>query len=230
MRNIEFVNGEFYHIYNRGVLKNNIFADSGDYTRFIHYLYVFNNNSKVRHIARMLKENGQDGQGPALTIIGELLVDIVCWCLMPNHFHLVLKQRIDSGIRKFMHKVETGHAMSFNKKYNRSGVLYEGRFKAILIEKDEYLTHLFRYIHLNPVDLIEPGWKEHGIKDWDKVNGFLESYRWSSHLDCSEKHNFQSILNREAFGWYFKNPKEYKKFLQSWVSKDMYAIGGWILE
>lgn len=230
MRNIKFVNGQFYHIYNRGVLKNNIFLDNSDYVRFIHYLYAFNSVTPIPHIDRVLK----DVRGPASDIIkivrGEPLVDIASWCLMQNHFHLILRQRIDNGIRRFMHKVETGHAMSFNKKYNRSGVLYEGRFKAILIEMDEYLSHLFRYIHLNPVDLIESGWKEKGIEDWDRVNKFLENYRWSSYPDYIGKKNFPSILNKEAFGWYFKSPEEHKKFIQSWVSEDMYTIEELILE
>lgn len=231
MRKIKLDNGLFYHIYNRGVLGSNIFVDSGDYARFIHYLYHFNTQSPASQTKRKL-QNFQHVRGPAsdmLAIVGRL-VDIVCYCLMPNHFHLILRQIIDNGIRKFMHKVETGHAMFFNKKYDRSGVLYQGRFQAILIEEDEYLTHLSRYIHLNPVDLIEPGWKENGIKDWESVNKFLESYKWSSYQDYIGKHNFPSVLNKEPLGWYFKSSEQYKSFVQSWMYKDIGKIKEMMLD
>lgn len=232
MRNIEFINDHFYHIYNRGVLKNNIFTDSGDYARFIHYLYEFNCNSRKhntrRNCGRMFEQN-QNVRGRASNI-GGALVDVICWCLMPNHFHLILRQRVENGIRKFIHKVETGHAMYFNKKYNRSGVFYEGRFKAILIEEDEYLAHLSRYIHLNPLDLIEPGWKENGIKNLKTVSRFLENYKWSSYLDYIGKYNFPSILNKEPMGWYFSSLEEHRKFIQGWLRTDTDTVEELVLE
>lgn len=210
-RKTELVNGQFYHVYNRGVLKSNIFIDNSDYVRFIHDSYEFNDSKdapkhKVRGDASDLSKSRTQS-----------LVDIVCWCLMPNHFHLLVRQVIDNGIFKFIHKLSTGYAMYFNKKHKRSGILFEGPFKSIIIESDEYLTHLTRYIHLNPVDLVESGWKEKGINNWDAVNKFLEGYRWSSYLDYLGNHNFPSIMNNESIKWYFKSVENYKKFVQSWM-------------
>jgi len=98
---------------------------------------------------------------------------------MPNHFHLILTPLVENGIQKFMRKVGTGYAMYFNEKYKRSGSLFENRYKAILINSDSYFLHLTRYIHLNPVKLLYPDWKERKVK-WGKIEKFLKDYRWSS--------------------------------------------------
>lgn len=194
--------------------------------RFIHNQYEFNDIIDASNTRR----NVRGAASNMCKVRTQPMVDIVCYCLMPNHFHLVLRQLIDGGIHKFMHKLATGYAMYFNRKYDRTGILFEGPFKAIPIKEDEYLTHLLRYIHLNPVDLVEPEWKENGIKDWESANKFLENYRWSSYMDYIGKHNFPSILNREPLGWYFKTPEEYKDFVQCWMQKNIKEIEEIIIE
>jgi putative transposase len=107
--------------------------------------------------------------------------------------------------------------MYFNEKYKRVGSLFQGRFKAIEVDSEPYLLQLSRYIHLNPVDLIEPNWKENGLADPKKVNEFLENYRWSSYMDYIGKKNFPSLTSREFLLELFNNsPSEYKKFVKDW--------------
>jgi len=164
-RKISFSIGYFYHIYNRGVDKRDIFMEDGDYIRFLRILSVFNNMERCRSSYR----------GPS----SQKLVGVLCYCLMPNHFHLILTPLVENGIQKFMRKVGTGYAMYFNEKYKRTGSLFENRYKAILIDSDSYFLHLTRYIHLNPVKLLYPDWKERKVK-WGKIEKFLKDYRWSS--------------------------------------------------
>ncbi len=144
---------------------------------------------------------------------------------MPNHFHLIVKQLVDGGITKFMHKLGTGYTLYFNQKYKRTGSLFEGKFKRIYIDKDEYLIHLSRYIHLNPIELIQHDWKKRGIKDWEKVNEFLKNYRWSSYPDYIGKKNFPSVIKKDFLMGYFDKSKEkYEKFVRNWIIEDLKKV------
>ncbi len=195
----EFVEDGFYHIYNRGTEKRDIFLQDQDYVRFIHYLYVCNDSEPIEKV--------QDIQigGPTSDFKGQnRLVNILCFALMPNHFHLLLQQRVDKGVSKFVQKLSTGYTMYFNTKNERNGVLFQGKFKAKPVDDESYLSTLVDYIHLNPVDLFQTNWKEDGIKDVNSTKGFLERYRWSSYLDYTGKKNFPSLLDfnviREVLG------------------------------
>jgi putative transposase len=216
MRKAQLLNNNIYHIYNRGTEKRQIFLDDSDYARFIHYLYEFNNSDVIFNFARDINVRGRTSN----INTKNPFVEIIAFCLMPNHFHLILKQSDENGISNFMHKLSTGYTMYFNKKNKRNGVLFQGRFKSILIENNEYLTHLSRYIHINPVELIEPGWKENGIKNWESVNNFLESYRWSSYLDYIGIKNFPSVINKEIVNSFFQDEQSYKNFINQYLNKD----------
>ncbi|MEI6528476.1 MAG: transposase, partial [bacterium] len=150
MRSIKFAPGEYYHIYNRGVDKREILLDSLDYERFM-LLLAATNNKEVFHISNIkksLKEN-YAGLKTCLEFRNDTLVDIGAWCLMPNHFHLLVKEKENGGIVKFMQRLQTGYTMYFNKKNERSGSLFQGTFKAEHLAGDNYLKYLFSYIHLN---------------------------------------------------------------------------------
>jgi putative transposase len=230
MRDIEFANNEYYHIYNRGVDKRKIFINKNDYIRFLHDLYEFNNQERAPEFARVSRHNVGASASHIEKKSRKELVNIICFCLMPNHFHLILEQIVEDGISRFMHKLGTGFAMAFNIKYKRSGTLFQGKFKAVHIRDETYLTHLSRYIHLNPVELKEKKWKEIGIKDWNKANQFLEDYRWSSYLDYIGKENFPSIINRKLILDIFDNEKKYRKFIREWLVKDISKIEDMLLE
>ncbi|MEK9130130.1 MAG: transposase [Patescibacteria group bacterium] len=228
MNNRIFLNNNFYHIYNRGVDKRVIFQNQKDHYRFIHDLYEFNNKNPVLNYIQPMRKN-INIENPT-SKKRKLLVDIMCFCLMPNHFHLILRQKVENGITEFMRKLGTGYTNYFNTEYQRSGVLFQGRFKAIDIQKDEYLMHLSRYIHLNPIELIENNWKKNGIKNYKKINDFLENYRWSSYLDFIDKKNFPSIINNDFLMSYFKGGKDYKKFIFELILNDFEKINNIILE
>ena len=164
-KRVDFVIGYFYHIYNRGVDKKTIFGDESDYMRFMEYLYFFNDDKPAG--------------GPS-SEERDKLVEVLCFQLMPNHFHLILTPKKDNGIVKFMRKCMTGYAMYYNKKYKRTGVLFETRYKAKLIDSDAYFCHLTRYIHLNCLELVFPDWEKNGIPKWEKAVQFLKNYKWSS--------------------------------------------------
>jgi len=211
MQKPQFVNNEFYHIYNRGVEKRNIFLDEKDYFRFIHDLFEFNDENLTLNTNYYLKKDKIGGEGGE-SIIGvqlpyikaereprKLLVSILGFCQMPNHYHLILRQRKEGGIVRFMQKLGTGYTNYFNQKQERVGPLFQGRFKAVHINQEEHLQHLFFYVHFNSLDLIEPAWREGKINDYQKTIKFLDSYRWSSYLDYIGKHNFPSVTQDRDF-------------------------------
>lgn len=212
--------GEFYHIFNRGNNKSSIFLNDSDKKRFIKLLYLC--NSSVPVVFKTI-------QGQPLDKIkrGETLVDIGTYCLMPNHFHLLLKEKKEGGISRFLEKMLTGYSMYFNKKYGRTGPLFEGRFKAQHADTDEYLKYLFAYIHLNPVKMIDPEWKENGITDCAKVKEYLEEYDFSSYLDYVSDQNREEelILNKSEFPEYFNSFKEFDEFINEWLNYPRAALG-----
>ena len=136
---------------------------------------------------------------------------------MPNHFHLFLRQAVDSGISRFMQKLGTGYTMYFNQKHDRVGGLFQGGFKAARIERESHFLYLPHYIHLNPLDLYMPSWRDGRIIDPHKVFKFLESYRWSSYLDHTGKKNFPSIISSAIFKHSFGTPKEYRVSFREWI-------------
>lgn len=178
--------GETYHVYNRGAHKRDIFKDEADYLRMKMLLYLHNGKAPVIMRDILSKYKGRS----YVDVFGneqpdKTLVDILAYCLMPNHFHIVLQQKSDNGITKFIRKVGTGYSMYFNTKYEHSGVLFQGRFKSSHIDNDAYHRYIFAYVHLNPIELVESKWKEGGIKSPGKVRKFLHGYAHSSFYDYS---------------------------------------------
>jgi putative transposase len=213
-RYIEFSIDEFYHIFNRGNDKRNIFLKFSDYERFIKLLFVCNSSKPV--VFKTI-------QGGALDKIdrGEVLVDIGAYCLMPNHFHLLIHEQKEDGISLFMQKLSTAYSMYFNKRHNRTGKLFEGVFRAEYVDKDEYLEYLFAYIHLNPIKLIDPKWREDGIQDMDGAKKYLKEYKYSSYQDyVGEKRPESIILNKEAFPEYFESVKDFDDFITDMMKFD----------
>ncbi|MEA2112640.1 MAG: transposase [Patescibacteria group bacterium] len=147
IRKIPFVQGEYYHIYNRGVDKRVVFSDGYDFKRFKECLVEFNTASCVGSLEERRKEKNRH----PMPVFGEekKLVDIIAYCLNSNHFHLILTPLVDNGISKFMHKLGMGYTNFFNIKNSRSGSLFQGKFKAIHIDSDEYLTLVGAYVNLN---------------------------------------------------------------------------------
>ncbi len=210
LRKTNFVLDEYYHIYNRGNSKQTIFIDTEDYNHFVKLLYLC--NSKRSIVVRDLSKNSYDFNRE------ETLVHIGAYCLMPNHFHLLIKEKMENGITKFMQKISTAYSMYFNKKYKRTGGLFEGKFKSQHISNDRYLKYLFSYIHLNPVKLIDSKWKEAGIKDIKKATEYLKKYIYSSYLDYLGEDRLRvKILDRNKFPKYFPSKSSFNKEIFDWL-------------
>lgn len=211
MKRISFAPDEFYHIYNRGTEKINIFLNKSDYFRFLLLLYHCNSNKST--VLRLENKNFD------LNTEREAIVDICAYCLMPNHFHLLLHERIEGGISRFMQKLSTGYTMYFNKRYERNGVLFQGKFKSSHADEDEYLKYLFSYIHLNPVKLIDPHWKENGISDHNSANKYLEKYDYSSYPDYIRADRPEGvIITKDTMPDYFISGADYERTVNDWLN------------
>ncbi len=213
-RKINFTQGEFFHIYNRGNSKQKIFHDKEDYFRFITLLFTCNSVNDFNSFASRRKD-----ESAYLFERGGQLVSIGAWVLMPNHFHILITEKIEGGVSKFMQKLSTGYVMYYNKKYKRVGSLFEGKYKAQHLDNDKYLKYIFSYMHLNPVKLIQKDWKEKGVKNKKEALSFLESYIYSSYFDYIENKRIQNqILNKEDFPKYFPNKNSFKEEIFEWIN------------
>jgi len=220
-RKIKFVEEEYYHIYNRGVDKRTIFLDTQDHKRFMLILAACNSveelpNNELRNTT--LVDLAQFEQPSPLVSIG-------VYSLMPNHFHILIKEIQPMGISRFMHRLSTAYTMYFNEKYNRAGSLFEGTFKARHVNHDIYLRYLFAYIHLNPLKLVDSKWKEGKNFNVKRNQAFLAEYTSSSYIDyCGVVRAENIIIDRKAFPEYFKNAEEFKTSISSWF---IHSEGDW---
>lgn len=137
---------------------------------------------------------------------------------MGTHFHLLFREINPGGISRFMKKLITAYAMYFNIRNHRSGALFEGRFRAQHITSDAHLKYLYSYIHLNPVEHIEPNWKDEGIKNLTRTMRYLTDYQYSSFLDYSGTRRPQAaILKATDFPNYFRRKNGFIREILSWL-------------
>lgn len=190
-RSIPFANGEYYHVFNRGVAKIPIFNQIRDYKRFVKTMLYYQIDDPKPKFSQFKPEK---------TILNtdKTIVDIISYCLMPNHFHFLLKQNRENGITEFVSKLSNSYTKYFNTKYRRVGPLLQGEFKSVHVETNEQLIHLTRYIHLNPLV---------GFKTKN-----LDTYLWSS---CCEYVNLtkSDICSKEIILGQFKSSDDYKQFV-----------------
>ncbi|MBI2196617.1 transposase [Candidatus Daviesbacteria bacterium] len=194
-RNTPLVSGEYYHIYNRGSEKRNIYTQPRDYTKFQKTFYYYQFSGPKPKFSQFKKSN------LFKPLLNEKLVEVICYCLMPNHFHFLARQLKDKGISIFISQLSNSYTKYFNVKYGRIGPLLQGAFKAVRIETDEQLVHVTRYIHLNPV-----------------VSGLVkkpEHYKWSSYLEYIKNEPFFCMVN-EVLG-FFKSPEKYQEFVENQI-------------
>ena len=230
MRNLKFTNQQIYHVFNRGTEKRNIFLDKKDYLRMIHALFVFNDKnpippSNIRIARHPTKTTAAqitqclEAELPNIKKPRKLLVEILAFSLMSNHYHLLLKQCEENGISKFMQKLGTSYTNYFNTKHERSGHLFQGKFKAVEVRLHSQLLHLPYYIHLNPLGLKHPEWRNKEIKNPKEAFKYLNQYKWSSHQDYMGKKNFPSITSRDYLLELFGGEKSYKKAIKEWLEE-----------
>ena len=226
---------ELFHTLNRGVDKRNIFLDDNDRFRFIHNLYEFNDQNSLSNNARVFKSSqlsnmaGRELESKRKP--RKLLVDIHCFCLMGDHYHLLLNPRVEKGVSKFMKKLNMGYAKYFNHKYKRTGTLFESRYKSVPITSESHFVHIPYYIHLNPLDFFSPEWRNRTIKKPKAAVEFLESYRWSSFPDYIGRKNFPSVTSRGFLLKFLGGVRNYKSETVSWIrDMDFDSISGLVLE
>lgn len=205
---------DLYHVLNRGVDKRVIFEDSQDYARFVHDMFVFNDIKPVLNITR---SQMSDLRSRTLVRTRVRLVDIHGWCLMNNHYHLLISEKVEGGLTLFIRKLNIGYAKYFNEKYKRDGTLFQGRTKKLLIDNDAYFLHILNYIHLNPLDISDNAkdWRERKITDAEEALQKISEYKWSSYLDYAGVKNFPSIINTSLFQDVFQN--KYKESLEKYI-------------
>lgn len=200
-RKTVLANGEYYHIYNRGVEKRPVFTNRFEYLRAIDSINFYRYGELLLRYSKYLNLS-KDNKSSFLKSLNKsrLQIEIVAFCLMGNHFHFLVKQLQDNGIVKFMAKFQNSYTKYFNTKHKRVGPLFQGVFKSVRVEDDKQLVHLSRYIHLNPV------------LSFDIHSEGLKHYQWSSYPDFLGIINTQ-IVNPEVVLDLFKSRADYEKFV-----------------
>lgn len=218
------INGQIYHIVIRVIEGLRLFRDEKDLIRFIHNLSEFNDENPVPSNFRVYQHLGMVNLTRNVLVKRsekkkrKRIIEILAFCLMPTHVHLLVRQLRKGGISKFMRKNGAGYGLYYNLKYERKGHVFAGRYKIVLIKNNEQLKTIFVYIHTNPVAIIFPGWKEKGIKNLKKAIKFLEEkYLWSSYPDYLGKKNFPSLTNREFLLKVMKGRKGCREFVNGWL-------------
>lgn len=220
LRKNKLVQGEIYHIYNRGVDKRDIFMDENDRFRFIHDLYEFNDKNPAIRLNTFISNSAEFAEVGLPQIkrrSREILVEILAFCMMDNHFHMLVRQKEEDGITLFMRKIGTGYTNYFNKKYERTGALFQGKFKSVHIENESHFMYLPIYIHLNPLDFNFKEWREGKISDPQQAINFLDNYRWSSYMDYIGNKNFPSLINKDFLLSRLGNEENFRKEITDWV-------------
>jgi putative transposase len=200
MRKIQFANGEYYHLYNRGVDKRKVFLDSLDYERFLLSMDLLNDQDDGAMIAwrdfKRFHPRAELLEFPLLKKKRKKLVEFIFYCLNPNHYHVVVRQLAEKGIERFMHKLGTSYTNYFNTKNTRDGALFQGKFKAIHIKSNSRLLYLSAYVNMN-----------------NFIHGYrTKNWKYSSLLDyLGERSN--KLCNKKVILGQFRNKSEYKEFV-----------------
>lgn len=181
LRSAPLETGEIYHIFNRGAHKQKIFSNDKDYRRFQINMYLANHSEPI--VFRDILRSKKYIELFSVYSVDYSLVDVLGYSLMPNHFHMIVRQKVDGGITRYLKKVAGGYSMYFNTKYEHSGTLFQGPFKSSHVSSDPYFQWIFAYVHLNPVSIIEPKWEEKEIGNNAKTQKFLNDYKYSSYAD-----------------------------------------------
>ncbi|MDE2188730.1 MAG: transposase [Patescibacteria group bacterium] len=185
--------GEHYHVYNRGAHRAPIFNERGDCDRFVALLYAAN-NTRTLHTNEIKPYE-------MFNFKRECLVDIFSYCLMPNHFHIGLREKTEKGIEKFMRKLGTAYVKYYNVKYKHPGTLFQGKYKSKHVDSDEYLRYVIQYIHLNPFGIVEPNLtKEARINYFSRAVEISKKYQYSSFKDyLGEKRIENAIITNDEY-------------------------------
>jgi len=195
-----FIEGGYYHIYNRGVAKQDIFRTEKDYKTFLYFLKEYLLPLGHEDLKKLKSQEMSPRRNPQNCSAD---IQLLAYCLMPNHFHILIKNICERGMEKFMRAFGTSYSTYFNRTYERVGPLFQGTYKAVLIETDEQLTYVSKYIHTNPQKLL--------AKDYP-----LQNYSYSSYQNYLSKRNQDWIQTNNILSFFsdkFHN-QNYKSFVE----------------
>jgi len=215
MRRTAIVPGEYYHIINRGVNKQKLFIDKRDYTRFLFSLLYLQSPITYTNLGRQVSyfvkhqmfNNSEKGERE---ILESRSVFLHTFCIMPNHFHLILSEITEGGISRYLQRIQNSYGKYFNTRYGKSGHVFQGVFRSVHIESNEQLLHTSAYIHKNP-------------KEMAHTKLSLEEYPWSSYRDYVEKNRWGKLLEQTLILDQFKTKEEYRTFVRTSNAKEIEA-------
>ena len=195
--------------------------DDGDRARFVHNLFVMNDSHPAPN--HILEVRGSVARTEHKR---NLLVRILAWCLMPNHYHLLVSPIDDdlANLSLFAQKFGMGYSKFFNEKYQRSGALWQGKYRKIHVTRDAHFLYVPFYIHLNPLDLVMPEWREGRVRDMAAALKALSAYRWSSFRDYAGEKNFPSLIDTTPLTSILGSRSEQEKVIQDIIG-DMSLAG-----
>jgi putative transposase len=211
MRKTKFVKGGHYHLFNRGVDNRNVFVSKEDYDRFEAYLYLLNDTESQRAANFFV---GKRNETIFQTTRTEQLVAIGAFSLLPTHFHIIATPLHEGSLSKFMQKLTTAYTMYFNDKYQRTGSLFEGTYKAKAATSENHLKYLLALTHLAPAQLFNRNWQEDDIFALEKLSGELTDYRYSSIGEYTEGKHI--ITSPNYFPRYFGRAKTMDTYIRYW--------------
>jgi len=209
MRLIRIAPGEHYHIFNRAVNKQIIFHDVSDYFRFLFLILYLQSPIIFQQLGRKVKEFVQSralDRGEEDKIIKKRRVELVAFCIMPNHFHLIVKELEEGGITAYMQRGLTAYSKYYNTKYDKSGHVFQGPYKVVHITDNHQLLYLSAYIHRNPREIVKWFRKE-------------DQYQWSSYQDFIGENRWGKLILPDIIIGQFKNKAEYKNFVKTSLAK-----------
>jgi len=221
-RKIIFETGEFYHVFNQGVDRLKIFFVENDKRRFQRLMLVRNTDAKKKINLLECKDKTLREIQAIFQDSPRRLVDVVAYALMDNHFHMLVREKVEGGVTKFMSKLLTSQAMYMNKKYDRTGPLMCKPFRAKHVDSDKYFRWLVSYIHLNPLDLEFSGWKSANSINLKKAQEFLTNYQYSSYVDYfGESRDSGLILNKGVLPINISDIEDVEQMLEEFTTDDV---------
>lgn len=214
MRNVPVISDTFYHVYNRGNLRQELFRDRSDYVRFVFLILYLQSTLSLTQTNRSVSNYIKKGsfgvsKGDLAEILEQRFVEVHNFCIMPNHFHMTIKNLTDDGLSRYMHKIANAYGKYFNTKYDQSGHVFQGTYKTIIIETDNQLDYLSAYVHRNP----------HELSKW-KDNAF--DYPWSSYQDY-DNNRWGSLLCVDQIKNRHKSFADYRKFVEESGAKEGFS-------
>ncbi len=208
MRNIKIAPGEYYHLFNRGVNKQIIFHDKTDWARFLFLILYLQSPKVFQNISRPVQEFVKHSvfNIDAGSVVKDRVVELISFCIMPNHFHLIVKEVEEGGISIYMQRVLNAYSKYYNTKYQRSGHIFQGPYRAVHVEDNDQLLYLSAYVHRNPREI-------------SVYLGREDKYIWSSYSDLITENRWGELLAPSIILEQFKNKAGYQKFVTTSTAK-----------